>query len=66
MVRMSRQWEEEMDRRGRDKVLREGRMMAAPKKEAKERGNPWKVATCVILGINAACLGAYLVFRNKS
>jgi hypothetical protein len=65
-VRIGRQWEEEMDRRGRKEVLREGRMMAAPGRRAEERGNPWKVATGVILGINAACLGAYLVFRNKS
>ena len=46
-------------------MLREGRMMAVPKRKALERGSPWKVATGVILGINAVCLGAYLVFRNK-
>ena len=29
-MRISRQWEEEMDKRKREKMLREGRMMAVP------------------------------------
>ena len=55
-----------MDKRKRERMLREGRMMAVPIRKAEGRVNPWKVATGVILGINAVCLGAYLVFRNKS
>ena len=55
-----------MDKRQRERMLREGRMMAAPMRKAEERENPWKVATGVIFGINVVGLGAYLVFRNKS
>ena len=55
-----------MDKRQREKMLREGRMMTVPIRKAEEKGNPWKVATGVIIGINVVGLGAYLVFRIKS
>ena len=65
-MRISRQWEEEMDKRQREKMLREGRMMALPMRKAEEKGKPWKVATGVIFGINVVGLAAYLVYRIKS
>jgi hypothetical protein len=55
-----------MDKRQRERMLREGRMMAVPIRKAEEKGNPWKVAAGVILGINVVGLGTYFVFRNKS
>ena len=55
-----------MDKRQREKMNREWRMMALPMRKAEEKGKPWKVATGVLFGINVVGLAAYLVYRNKS